>query len=133
MRARPLVASALLAVLIAAPAPAGAKLSLQEVVLRTKPATVLVVAEVGAEVTLNCGAGTRTVAPPPFRETGTGWFIDGRGVIRARFDGARDWSGALPLDLAQSLLGKPSCSLEFSSGRPVGEHAGVCEYVGSAG
>jgi len=61
------------------------------------------------------------------------WFIDGRGVIRARFDGARDWSGALPLDLAQSLLGKPSCSLEFASGRPVGELAGVCDYVGSAG
>jgi len=81
MRARPLLASALLAALVAAPVPAHARLSLQEVVLRTKPATVLVVAEVSAEVTLDCGGGPRTVSPPPFRETGTGWFIDSNGWV----------------------------------------------------
>jgi serine protease Do len=81
MRARALLASALLAALVAAPVPARAKLSLQEVVLRTKPATVLVVAEVSAEVTMDCGGGPRTVAPPPFRETGTGWFIDSNGWV----------------------------------------------------
>jgi S1-C subfamily serine protease/rhodanese-related sulfurtransferase len=42
---------------------------------------VLVIAEVGAEVTLDCGSGIQTVTPPVFRETGTGWFIDGRGWI----------------------------------------------------
>jgi S1-C subfamily serine protease len=60
------------------------KISLQEALLRAKPAVVLIVAEVAAEVTLNCGAGPVTVKPPalpPFRETGTGWFIDAGGWI----------------------------------------------------
>jgi hypothetical protein len=44
-------------------------LSVQETILRAKPATVLVISEVGTEVTLDCGAGQATVTPPPFRET----------------------------------------------------------------
>ena len=39
------------------------------------------IAEVAAEVTLNCGSGVQTVTPPVFRETGTGWFVDSRGWI----------------------------------------------------
>jgi len=38
-------------------------------------AVVLVVAEVASEVTLDCGAGSRKITPPVFRETGTGWLI----------------------------------------------------------
>jgi rhodanese-related sulfurtransferase len=56
-------------------------LSVQETILRAKPATVLVISEVGAEITLNCGAGQVTVTPPPFRETGTGWFVDTNGWV----------------------------------------------------
>jgi S1-C subfamily serine protease len=56
-------------------------LSVQETVLRAKPATVLVISEVSAEVTLNCGGGPQTVTPPVFRETGTGWFIDPAGWV----------------------------------------------------
>jgi S1-C subfamily serine protease len=56
-------------------------ISLQEVLLRAKPAAVLVVAEVSSEVTVNCGSGARTVTPSPFRETGTGWFVDSNGWI----------------------------------------------------
>ncbi len=56
-------------------------LSVQESSLRAKPAAVLVISEVSAEVTLNCGAGSRTVTPPAFRETGTGWFIDASGWV----------------------------------------------------
>ncbi len=56
-------------------------MSLQEILLRAKPATVLVVSEVSSEVTLNCGAGERKVAPNPFRETGTGWFVDSNGWV----------------------------------------------------
>src|SRR5262249_873882 len=37
--------------------------------------------EVRAEVTLNCGRGTVTVRPTAFVETGTGWFVDGRGYL----------------------------------------------------
>ena len=56
-------------------------ITVQEAMLRAKPAVVLVLAEVAAEVTLDCGSGRTTVKPPAFRETGTGWFIDSGGWI----------------------------------------------------
>ena len=63
-------------------APADAAMrTIQEAILVAKPAVALVTAEVGAEVTMNCGTGPVTVQPPPFVETGTGWFIDGRGWV----------------------------------------------------
>ena len=65
---------------LAAPHSAAA-LSVQEAILRVKPAVVLVTAEVRADVTMNCGSGPVTVSPSPFLETGTGWFVDGRGFI----------------------------------------------------
>jgi S1-C subfamily serine protease/rhodanese-related sulfurtransferase len=55
--------------------------SIQESILRVKPAVVLITTEVRADVTLNCGRGPVTVTPAPFIETGTGWFVDGRGFI----------------------------------------------------
>ena len=66
---------------ISAPLAAERAITIQEVFLRAKPAVVLVIAEVNAEVTLDCGGGVQTVTPPIFRETGTGWFVDGRGWI----------------------------------------------------
>jgi S1-C subfamily serine protease len=65
----------------ALPAHAQQGLSVQETVLRAKPATVLIISEVSAEVTLNCGGGSLTVKPAEFRETGTGWFIDPSGWV----------------------------------------------------
>jgi S1-C subfamily serine protease/rhodanese-related sulfurtransferase len=56
-------------------------LSAQEAILRAKPAVALVSAEVSATVTLDCGGGPITVKPSPFIETGTGWFVDGRGFL----------------------------------------------------
>ncbi|HKB40339.1 MAG TPA: trypsin-like peptidase domain-containing protein [Gemmataceae bacterium] len=53
----------------------------QELILHAKPAVALVTARVDAEATVNCGAGPVTVKPSPFVETGTGWFIDGRGYL----------------------------------------------------
>jgi hypothetical protein len=41
----------------------------------------LVTARVGAQVTLDCGQGRVTVEAVPFVETGTGWFVDGRGYL----------------------------------------------------
>ncbi len=72
-----------LAILACCPSAGGAQpaISLQEAILRAKPATVLVVAEVGAEVAVDCGGGERRVAAPPFRETGTGWFVDSNGWV----------------------------------------------------
>ncbi len=82
LRPRTLASSlALLAALAAGTARAADKFTLQEIVLRTKPATVLVVAEVGSEVILNCGNGWKKISPAPFRETGTGWFIDSNGWV----------------------------------------------------
>ena len=65
---------------LVAPAPASA-LTVQEAMLLAKPAVALVTAEVRADVTLTCGNRTVTVRPTPFIETGTGWFIDGRGYL----------------------------------------------------
>lgn len=66
---------------VALPAHAQQGLSVQEVVLRAKPATVLIISEVAAEVSLDCGGGFQTVKPKEFRETGTGWFIDPSGWV----------------------------------------------------
>ena len=53
----------------------------QEAILRAKPAAALIEARVEAEVTMNCGQGPVIVRPAPFIETGTGWFVDGRGYV----------------------------------------------------
>jgi peroxiredoxin len=54
------------------------------------------------------------------------WFIDGKGVIRARFDGGRDWATALSVDLAESLNGPIPCEVMFSGGQALPETAGSC-------
>ncbi len=60
---------------------AGHALTVQEAILRAKPAVALITARVDAEVTLDCGQGPVIVKPAPFIETGTGWFVDGRGWL----------------------------------------------------
>jgi S1-C subfamily serine protease/rhodanese-related sulfurtransferase len=74
-----------LVLVLTAPAPrdtwAAESMSLQEILLRAKPATVLVVSEVSSEVVLDCGSGERKITPNPFRETGTGWFVDSNGWV----------------------------------------------------
>jgi peroxiredoxin len=57
------------------------------------------------------------------------WFIDPEGVIRARFDGPREWSGALTLDLAQGLTSPIPCQVTYSAGRATGAFAELCERV----
>lgn len=57
------------------------------------------------------------------------WFIDPRGVIRARFDGGRDWSSSLVLDLVASLREPLVCSVTFDNGRSSGEDAPLCEDI----
>ncbi|HTO10344.1 MAG TPA: cyclic nucleotide-binding domain-containing protein [Candidatus Binatia bacterium] len=78
MRVLSALAIGLGAALAAAPALA---LSPQEAILLAKPAVALITARVDAEVTMNCGRGPVTVKPSPFIETGTGWFIDGKGWL----------------------------------------------------
>jgi peroxiredoxin len=57
------------------------------------------------------------------------WFIDPKGVIRARFDGVRQWEGALTLDLAKALAAPIPCEVTYSAGRATGEFAGLCGEV----
>jgi S1-C subfamily serine protease/rhodanese-related sulfurtransferase len=78
MRAVLGVAFAVVTLLASAPASSA---TVQEALLIAKPAVALVTAEVRAEVTLNCGSGTKTVRPSPYVEIGTGWFVDGRGYL----------------------------------------------------
>jgi S1-C subfamily serine protease len=77
---RPALA-ALLIVLASAPTVPAAEVTIQEVLLRTKPAVALVVSEVSAEVTLRCPGGAVTVTPPALRETGTGWLVNPHGWV----------------------------------------------------
>jgi rhodanese-related sulfurtransferase len=70
----------LLAGLLAVPGPAVA-LTVQEAILRAKPAAVLITARIGADISMNCGKGPVSVSPAPFVETGTGWLVDGRGYL----------------------------------------------------
>lgn len=60
------------------------------------------------------------------------WFIDPDGVIRARVDGARDWSNPLVVTFAESLKGPLQCGIEFGGGKPRGEFAPLCEDVAPA-
>src|SRR6059036_3743946 len=78
---RAVVAGLLLATAWLAEPPAAAALSVQEAILRAKPGVALVTAEIRADVTMNCGHVPVTVSPAPFVETGTGWFVDGRGFL----------------------------------------------------
>jgi peroxiredoxin len=57
------------------------------------------------------------------------WFIDKNGVIRARFDGARDWMKSLNLEFARSLVGPVTCPIEFKKRSPSGELADLCNEV----
>lgn len=58
------------------------------------------------------------------------WFIDPRGVVRARVDGARDWSSALSLEFAETLKSPTTCSIEFKSGKASGPAAHLCSEMG---
>jgi S1-C subfamily serine protease len=55
--------------------------TLQEIVLRVKPAVVVVVAEVGAEVKLRCAGTEKTITPVPYRESASGFLLSPRGWV----------------------------------------------------
>ncbi len=45
------------------------------------------------------------------------WLIDGNGVIRARYDGPRDWTGGFMTELLDQIAGGSYCPVVFSAGR----------------
>lgn len=54
------------------------------------------------------------------------WIIDPTGIIRARFDGTRDWSSPVTLDFLRMVERPSGCPVEFASGAPTGAFAGIC-------
>ncbi|WP_394824139.1 TlpA family protein disulfide reductase [Pendulispora albinea] len=60
------------------------------------------------------------------------WIIDARGVIRARFDGKRNWSSSAVVELVDQLRVGGYCPMEIQDGRPHGDGAKVCDDVGGS-
>jgi peroxiredoxin len=58
------------------------------------------------------------------------WIIDPKGVIRARVDGARDWSSSLVMEIGEMVQKPGGCPVEFFKSLPRGQYAGVCEDDG---
>ena len=54
------------------------------------------------------------------------WIIDPNGIIRARFDGARDWTDSLAVDIAEMVRRPGGCPVEFFKGQPKGPFAPLC-------
>lgn len=101
------------------PDAADARATLQSVLGDTNPFLVLV--DPDGDKVVAGKYGTKL-----FPET---WFIDPKGVIRARFDGPREWDGALTLDLAHSLSAPLPCEVAYTAGRATGPFAGLCGEV----
>ena len=57
------------------------------------------------------------------------WIIDKNGVIRARFDGAREWSSATVVELVNQIRGGGYCPAQARDGRFVGETTRLCENL----
>lgn len=58
------------------------------------------------------------------------WFIDPQGIIRARVDGARDWSSPAAVGLAESLTDVQQCQIEFLGAQAKGPLSYICEDIG---
>jgi peroxiredoxin len=58
------------------------------------------------------------------------WVVDPKGVIRARFDGERDWSSAGIVEIGEMVARPGACLVEFTQGKAHGQFAGLCESDG---
>lgn len=57
------------------------------------------------------------------------WIIDKRGVIRARFDGARRWGDAAVVELVDQLRNDDYCKIEVKQGELLGDAKQLCNLV----
>jgi peroxiredoxin len=55
------------------------------------------------------------------------WIIDKDGVIRARFDGAREWSNATVVELVNHIRAGGYCPVQARNGKFVGDSVRLCE------
>lgn len=59
------------------------------------------------------------------------WIIDKRGVVRARFDGSRDWSSSAVVEFVDDLRSGGYCAVEVHEGKVIssGDAARACELL----
>lgn len=57
------------------------------------------------------------------------WFIDKQGVIRARFDGARDWTNPLYVNFVDALRGGEFCPVKIDGRSLSGKAGKICEEL----
>jgi thiol-disulfide isomerase/thioredoxin len=62
------------------------------------------------------------------------WIIDPQGIIRARFDGARDWSDAAVVEVVDEIRAGTYCPLSIKAGKLSSNADAVrlCQIVGGA-
>lgn len=63
------------------------------------------------------------------------WIIDKRGVVRARFDGARDWSNSTVVEFVDDLREGGDCAVEVREGKvsSSGDAARACQLLAGGG
>jgi peroxiredoxin len=57
------------------------------------------------------------------------WLIDKKGVIRARFDGAREWNNPLVVNFIDGLRGSEYCPVKIDGRQLAGKAGRVCEEM----
>jgi peroxiredoxin len=57
------------------------------------------------------------------------WFLDKRGVIRARFDGAREWTSPLVVDFIDALRRGDYCAVKIDDRSLRGNAAKLCDEM----
>jgi peroxiredoxin len=57
------------------------------------------------------------------------WFIDKQGIIRARFDGARQWNDPLVVNYVDSLRGGDFCPVKIDGKSLSGKAGRICEEM----
>jgi peroxiredoxin len=57
------------------------------------------------------------------------WFIDKQGVIRARFDGAREWTNPLFVNFIDALRGGDYCPVKIDGKTLSGNAGRICEEM----
>lgn len=58
------------------------------------------------------------------------WIIDKDGVIRARFDGTREWAGASVVQFVEQIRNGGYCDVQAHEGKIGGREGAVCESIG---
>jgi peroxiredoxin len=61
------------------------------------------------------------------------WIIDKRGVVRARFDGAKQWSNSAFVQFIDDVRNNTYCPVEINGERVTDKAAHLCEEFGAGG